>query len=57
MADKLMYIPNHDTQNHPLFILLLVVETSFDIQFNETTNQNSFKVPKDNKPTYKKLLL
>ena len=26
MADKLMYIPNDDTQNFPFFILKLVVE-------------------------------
>ena len=27
MADKLMYIPNNDTQNHPYCRLSLVVET------------------------------
>ena len=27
IADKLMYIPNDDTQNDPIFRLRLVVET------------------------------
>ena len=27
MADKLMYIPNDDTQNYPFYRLLLMVET------------------------------
>ena len=27
MTDKLMYIPNYDTQNYPLCSLLLLVET------------------------------
>ncbi len=43
MADKLMYIPNDDTQNHPFSRLQLVVETFG--QINEPTNQNSIKVP------------
>ena len=26
MANKLMYIPNYDTQNYPFYILQLVIE-------------------------------
>ena len=51
--DKLMYIPNDDTQNYPLFKLQFVVET-LDTQLNEITNPNSIKAPKVVKPTYKK---
>ena len=40
MADKLFYIPNHDKQNYPFFILKLVVET-IGHQLHEPTNQNS----------------
>ena len=39
MADKLIYIPNEDTQNYPFCRLLLVVET----QLNEPTKHNSNK--------------
>ena len=52
MVDKLIYIPNDDTQNYPFCRLLLVV----DNQLNETTNQNTTKVPKVIKPTNKKTL-
>ena len=44
MADKVMYIPNDDTQNYPFCRLQLVVET-LDTQLNEPTNQNPLKVP------------
>ena len=40
MADELIYIPNDDSQNNPIFRLQLVVETF------EPTNQCSLKVPK-----------
>ena len=45
MADKFMYIPNDDTQNHPLCILQLVVETFKHTQLNEPRK----KVPETNK--------
>ena len=46
MADKLMYIPNDDTQNYPLCRLQLVIEKfGHSSQLNEPTNQNSIKVP------------
>ena len=51
MADKLIYIPNDDTQNYHFYRLRLVVET-----FNEPTNQNSWKIPKVVNPTNKKML-
>ena len=37
MADKLIYIPNVDTQNYPFYRLQL----GFYPQLNEPTNQNS----------------
>ena len=40
MADKLMYIPNDDTQNNPSVDYNQWLK-SFDIQLNELTNQNS----------------
>ena len=42
MTDKLMYIPNDGTQNHPFCRLRLVVET-FEVVVKESTNQNSIK--------------
>ena len=45
MADKLMYIPNDDTQNDPFFRLQFVIKT-LNTQLNELTNQHSPKVPK-----------
>ncbi len=45
MADKLMYIPNDDTQNYPFSRLKLVVETLWH-STNGPTNQNSLKFPK-----------
>ena len=53
MANKLMYVPNDDTQNYPFCRLL--VET-LDTQQNEPTNQNSSKFTKVVKPTNKKTL-
>ena len=47
MADKLMYIPNDDTQNHPFCRLQLVVE-KFGLDLTEQTNQNLMKVNKAN---------
>ena len=44
MTDKLIYIPNHDTQNFIFSRLKLVVKT-FD--FNKPTNQNSVKVEQE----------
>ena len=56
MADKLMYIPNDDTQNYHFGRLQSVVET-FGTQLNESTNHNSMKVPKVDKLMNKKTLL
>ena len=47
MSDKLIYIPNDNTQNYPFFRLQLVVE-KLNTQLNELTNQNLVKVPKSN---------
>ena len=52
MAEKFMYILIDDTQNWPFWRLQLVVET-----LNKPTKQNSIKVHKVGKPTYKKTLL
>ena len=52
MADKLIFIPNYDTQIYPFCGLQLVVER-LHTQLNEQTNQNSI-VPKVVKPTNKK---
>ena len=52
MADKLMYIPNDNSQNYHFCILQLVAETRLDTQLNAPTNQNS-KVPKVVKSTNK----
>ena len=52
MANKLINIPNDDTQNYSFFILQLV-----DIQLSEPTHQNSIKVIKVFKPTNKKTLI
>ena len=53
MTDKLMYIPNEDTQNYPFCRLQLVVET-FGHSTSEPNNLNSTKVPKVVKPSNKK---
>ena len=47
MADKLIYMPNDDTQNYPFCRLILVVENwnVWNTQHNETTNRNSQKSP------------
>ena len=45
MANKLMYIPNDNTQNYHSCRLQLVVDT----QLNKSTNQNSVKVVKQTK--------
>ena len=45
MAEKLMNIPNDDTQNFPFCKLQLVVET-FGYSTYEPTNQNLIKIPK-----------
>ena len=44
MADKLMYIPNDDTNNYPFCRLKLVVET-----FEYTTESTNQKSPKSSK--------
>ena len=42
MANKLMYIPDDDTQNNLFCRLQLVVKLKrLDTQLNEPTNQNS----------------
>ena len=59
MLDKLMHIPNDDTQNYPVCRLQLVVETFEHSTYwtNQPINQNSMKVLKVVKPTNKKMLL
>ena len=42
MTNKLMYIPNDETQIYPYFRLQLVIET-FENSTYEPTNQNSIK--------------
>ena len=41
MTDKLVYIPNDDTQNYPLCRLQLVVEETFG-HLSKLTNQSKF---------------
>ena len=53
MADKLMYIPNDDTQTYP-FCRLQYRLKRLDFQLNEPANQNSIKGTKVFKPTNKK---
>ena len=53
MADKLIYIPNYDTQIIPFCKLQLVVDT----QLNEPANKKSVKFPKVFRPTNEKSLL
>ena len=43
MADKLMYIPNVNTQNYPYSRLQFVVKT-LDTHRNKPNNENSLKV-------------
>ncbi len=50
MADKLMYIPNVNTQNYPFFRLQLVDETLG----HPTINQHLLNVPKVVMPMNKK---
>ncbi len=45
MVNKLIFIPNDDTQNFPFCRLIFVAET-FNTQFNEATNQNLLKSKK-----------
>ena len=45
MADKLVYIPNDDTQNSPFCRLQLMVK-KLDTQINEPTNKIQFKALK-----------
>ena len=52
ITEKLMYIPNDNTQNWHFCRLQLVVETSWK-QLNEPTNQNSITVQKLIEPTNK----
>ncbi len=47
--------PNYDTQNYP-YSLPLGVEI-LNTKVNKPTNQNSIKVPKVAKATYKKTLI
>ena len=55
MADKLIFIPNDDTQNS-LFCKLQLLKR-LDTQLHESANQNSLKVPKVDKSTNKKTWL
>ena len=43
MADKLMYIPNNDTQNYP-FCRLQFLFKQLDTQIDEPTNQKSLNL-------------
>ena len=43
MADKLIYIPNDDTQNYHFYRLQLVVK-GLDTQLNKPSNQNLLNV-------------
>ena len=45
IGDKLMYIPNDDTQNCACCRLQLLVK-SLDTQLNKPTNQNPIKISK-----------
>ena len=56
MADKLMYIPNANTQNYPFCRFQFGVKT-FGHTIYKPTNQNLLKVPKVGKPTNKKTIL
>ena len=55
MANKVLYIPNNKTLNHPFCRLELAVKTYN--QHNKKNNQNSVKVPKVVKPTNEKIVL
>ena len=56
MANKLMNIPNDDTQNYPFCRIELMFKTLYAL-LNEPTNQNSIKVPKVFNSTNKKMFL
>ena len=56
MTDRLMYIPNEDTQNCPFWRLQLVVET-FGHSTKWANQSKLIEVPKVVKPTNKKILL
>ena len=51
MADKMMYIPNVDAKNYPFYTNS---DWKWNVQFNESTNQNSIKVPEIIEPTNNK---
>ena len=53
MADKLIYIPNSDTQNNPLIDYNGWLKR-LDTEQNKLTNKNTIKVSKVVKPTNKK---
>ena len=53
MVDKLMYIPNDETENYPLQLVVQYLDTFL----NEPTKQNSIKIPKVFKPKNKKTLI
>ena len=46
MANKFMYISNDDTQYYPFCRLQLSGWNVLETQLNESTNQNTIKVPK-----------
>ena len=56
IADKLMFITNQKTHNHPSVDFNQQLKR-LDTQLNERTNQNSIKVSKVFKPTNKKSFL
>ena len=56
MVDKLMYIPNDDTQKITPSVDCNLWLKRLYTQLNKATNKNSIKVPKVVKPTHKKTL-
>ena len=56
MAYKFLYLPNDETKIAPSVDSNYWLER-LDTQLNETTNQNSIKVPKVVEPTNMKMLL
>ena len=57
MADKLMNIPNDDTQKINPSVDYNWWLKRFDTQLNQSTNQNLIKVPKVVNLTNKKMLI
>ena len=54
MVNKIMCVPNHDTQNNPFVDYNYCLKRS-DTQLHEPTNENSIIVPKVVKPQIRRL--